>query len=196
MNDRKEQLAALRAAAMRERDPTASDDVLAVLLNEVRERPAARILEIGAGRGLTSVALLLHSAAHAVGIERDPQRCIAARANFCAFDLNDRATLFEGEAAEILPMLEGPFDIIFLDAAKVQYRRFLPECRRLLAVGGVLFADDVLLFADGVPPKRKMLARHIEEFLEDLFADGGFSAQILRVGKGLAVARRIGDVDV
>ena len=137
---------------MRERDPTASDDVLAVLLNEVREHPAARILEIGAGRGLTSVALLLHSAAHAVGIERDPQRCIAARANFCAFDLNDRATLFEGEAAEILPMLEGPFDIIFLDAAKVQYRRFLPECRRLLAVGGVLFADDVLLFADGVPP--------------------------------------------
>ena len=72
--------------------------------------------------------------------------------------------------------------------AKVQYRRFLPECRRLLRVGGVLCADDVSLFADGVPPKRRMLARHISEFLADLQADPAFTTQILPVGKGLAVA--------
>ena len=81
-------------------------------------------------------------------------------------------------------------DLIFLDCAKVQYRRFLPDCKRLLRAGGVLCADDVLLFPDGVPKKRKMLARHIGEFLQALLSDADFAAQVLPVGKGLAVARK------
>lgn len=185
-----ERLAALRAAAMEERDPTCSDDVLSVLLNEAERVGAKHILEIGTGRGLTSVALLLQSDACVTTIEREPARIAAARENFALFGVSDRVTLLEGDAADILPCLEDVFDLIFLDAAKVQYRRFLPECKRLLRAGGVLCADDVLLFSDGVPKKRKMLAQHIVEFLHDLQADGDFAAAVLPVGKGLAVARK------
>ena len=185
-----ERLAALRAAAMEERDPTCSDDVLSVLLNEAERVGAKHILEIGTGRGLTSVALLLQSDACVTTIEREPARIAAARENFALFGVSDRVTLLEGDAADILPCLEDVFDLIFLDAAKVQYRRFLPECKRLLRAGGVLCADDVLLFSDGVPPKRKMLAQHILEFLQELQADGDFAAAVLPVGKGLAVARK------
>ena len=185
-----ERLAALRAAAMEERDPTCSDDVLSVLLNEAERVGAKHILEIGTGRGLTSVALLLQSDACVTTIERDQARIAAARENFALFCVSDRVTLLEGDAADILPCLEDVFDLIFLDAAKVQYRRFLPECKRLLRAGGVLCADDVLLFSDGVPPKRRMLAQHIVEFLQELQADGDFAAAVLPVGKGLAVARK------
>lgn len=185
-----ERLAALRAAAMEERDPTCSDDVLSVLLNEAERVGAKHILEIGTGRGLTSVALLLQSDACVTTIERDQARIAAARENFARFGVSDRVALLEGDAADILPCLEGVFDLIFLDAAKVQYRRFLPECRRLLRAGGVLCADDVLLFSDGVPKKRRMLAQHIGEFLHDLQADEAFTTTILPVGKGLAVARK------
>lgn len=185
-----ERLAALRAAAMEERDPTCSDDVLSVLLNEVERVGAKHILEIGTGRGLTSVALLLQSDACVTTIERDQARIAAARENFARFSVSDRVALLEGDAADILPCLEDVFDLIFLDAAKVQYRRFLPECKRLLRAGGVLCADDVLLFSDGVPKKRKMLAQHIVEFLQELQADGDFAAAVLPVGKGLAVARK------
>ena len=185
-----ERLAALRAAAMEERDPTCSDDVLSVLLNEVERVGAKHILEIGTGRGLTSVALLLQSDACVTTIERDQARIAAARENFARFSVSDRVALLEGDAADILPCLEDVFDLIFLDAAKVQYRRFLPECKRLLRAGGVLCADDVLLFSDGVPKKRKMLAQHIEEFLQELQADEAFTTTILPVGKGLAVARK------
>lgn len=185
-----ERLAALRAAAMEERDPTCSDDVLSVLLNEVERVGAKHILEIGTGRGLTSVALLLQSDACVTTIERDQARIAAARENFARFGVSDRVALLEGDAADILPCLEDVFDLIFLDAAKVQYRRFLPECKRLLRAGGVLCADDVLLFSDGVPKKRKMLAQHIVEFLQELQADGDFAAAVLPVGKGLAVARK------
>ena len=188
MNGRTEQLAALRAAALQERDPTASDDVLAVLLGETARISAERVLEIGAGRGLTAIALLLSGVPSVTAIEREKGRIASARENFAAFDVSSRAELLEGDAADILPRLTGTYDLIFLDCAKVQYRRFLPECRRLLRVGGVLCADDVSLFADGVPPKRRMLARHISEFLADLQADPAFTTQILPVGKGLAVA--------
>ena len=61
---------------------------------------------------------------------------------------------------------------------------------QLLRAGGVLCADDVLLFSDVVPKKRKMLAQHIGEFLRDLQADEAFTTTILPVGKGLAVARK------
>ena len=185
-----ERLAALRAAAMEERDPTCSDDVLSVLLNEAERVGAKHILEIGTGRGLTSVALLLQSDACVTTIERDQARIAAARENFARFGVSDRVALLEGDAADILPCLEDVFDLIFLDAAKVQYRRFLPECKRLLRASGVLCADDVLLFSSGVPKKRKMLAQHIGEFLHDLQADEVFTTTILPVGKGLAVARK------
>ena len=185
-----ELLGGLRAAALSERDPTTSDDVLAVLISEAERINAARILEIGTGRGLTSIALLLATDARITTIEREPARIASARENFARFGLEGRIRLLEGDAAHVLPSLEGAFDLIFLDAAKVQYRRFLPDCRRLLAAGGTLCADDVLLFADGVPKKRHMLAQHIREFLQDLQQDRAFETRILHVGKGLAVARK------
>lgn len=190
MNKSSERLAALRAAALRERDPTASDDVLAVLLDEAARIGGARVLEVGTGRGLTAIALLLGGAAHVTAVERDGERIAAAKENFASFGVADRVRLLEGDALDILPQLEGCFDLIFLDCAKVQYRRLLPDCRRLLRAGGVLCADDVSLFSGDVPKKRRMLARHIEEFLQALSSDGGFRTQVLPVGKGLAVARR------
>lgn len=190
MNKSSERLAALRAAALRERDPTASDDVLAVLLDEAARIGAERVLEVGTGRGLTAIALLLGGAVHVTAVERDGERIAAAKENFASFGVSDRVRLLEGDALDILPQLEGRFDFIFLDCAKVQYRRLLPDCRRLLRAGGVLCADDVSLFSGDVPKKRRMLARHIEEFLQALSSDGGFRTQVLPVGKGLAVARR------
>lgn len=190
MNEMMQRLAALRAAALLERDPTASDDVLAVLLQQAERIGAQRILEIGTGRGLTAIALLLGGTAHVTAIERDGARIASARENFAAFGVADRVRLLEGDAADILPCLQGQYDLIFLDCAKVQYRRFLPDCKRLLRAGGVLCADDVSLFPDGVPKKRKMLAQHIGEFLQALQADKDFCVQVLSVGKGLAVARK------
>ena len=77
-----ELLGGLRAAALSERDPTTSDDVLAVLISEAERINAARILEIGTGRGLTSAALALRTGAEVVTIERDAARIASARENF------------------------------------------------------------------------------------------------------------------
>lgn len=190
-----EMLALLREEAKKGRDPTAADDTLRYLLDLAETLRPRRILEIGAAEGLTSCAMLLSSQARLTAIELDPVRAARARENFRLFGVEGRATLFEGDAGEILPMLEGEYGLIFLDGPKAQYLRYLPECKRLLARGGVLLSDDVLLFGwvRGDPPKkRRMLVEHIREYLSALEGDPELETEILEIGEGLAVSRRKG----
>ena len=84
-------------------------------------------------------------------------------------DLEEKVTLLEGQAAEILPTLEGPYDFIFMDSAKSKYIEFLPECLRLLPVGGVLMVDDVfqagtILDPAEEVPKNRAIHRKLNQF--------------------------------
>ena len=179
-------LAAYRAAAREGRDPTCCEETLSLLIETARRIGAREILEIGAGEGLTSIALFLETGAKITAIERNAERIATARSRIAEFRAD--VDLLAGDAAELLGTLYGPFDLIFLDAAKVQYRRFYPEVKRLLASGGVLFSDDVLLFREGVPKKRKMLAQHLEEYLDLLRGDPDLTTALYPFGDGLAVS--------
>ena len=70
-DDRYEQLNALRERAKEGRDPTAADETLALLCDLVQKLQPERVLEIGAGEGLTSIALLLSGAARLTALEED-----------------------------------------------------------------------------------------------------------------------------
>ncbi|MDE7296957.1 MAG: hypothetical protein K2N84_06805 [Clostridia bacterium] len=76
----------------------------------------------------------------------------------------------------------------------MQYRRDLPDCKRLLRAGGVLLSDDVLLFGwvQGEPPKkRRMLVEHIREYLRMLEEDPELKTEILPIAEGLAVSEKL-----
>ncbi len=182
----------LRERAKSGKDPTCADGTLGLLLDAAAG--ASHFLEIGAGEGLTSLALCLTTDAEGVAIERDGARCERATENFASFGVQDKIRLIEGDAADVLPTLEGEFDLIFLDCAKVQYRRFYDDCKRLLRRGGTLVSDDVLLYGwvTGEPPKkRKMLAGHLREFLQRLCADRDFATEIYEYGEGVAVSTKL-----
>ena len=109
------------------------------------------------------------------------------------FGVRERANCILGDATDVLPSLEGRFDLIFLDGPKVQYRKYLPDCKRLLSPHGVLFADDVLFggWVNGknpVPEKRRMLAEHIREYLTAVCADEDLITSILDIGEGVAIS--------
>ena len=188
-----ERLLKMREKAKEGRDPTCADETLTYLLETVEKIKPKSILEIGAAEGLTSCALLLSSKAKLTALELDPARAARARENFRLFGITERVTLHEGDAGKILPLLQGTFDMIFLDGPKAQYLRYLPDCKRLLSKGGVLLSDDVLLFGwvRGEPPKKRhMLIEHLREYLSQLEKDTDLETEILEIGEGLAVSKK------
>ena len=191
-----ERLAALREGAKEGRDPCAPDDTLQLLLACARMRAPDRILEIGTGEGLTSLALLCECPrAHLVTVEADEARYRTACAYFEEFCVADRVRAVCGDAKDVLEALEEPFGLIFLDGPKAQYAAYFPDLKRLLAPRGVLFADDVLLYGwvDGreeVPPKRRSIVRKIREYLELVCADPDLVTSVVDVGEGVALSVR------
>ena len=187
-------LSQMREQAKRGRDPSAEDDTLQLLLTVARLSRAERILEIGTAEGLTSVALLCEcKSARLTTIELDEERYRKAKENFVSFGVEDRVNAILGDAADVLPSLEGEFGLIFLDGPKVQYKKYLADCKRLLCENGVLFADDVLLYGwvDGsaeTPEKRRMLVEHIREYLREVSSDPDFITSVLKTGEGVAVS--------
>ena len=113
------------------------------------KRPT-RILEVGTAVGFSAILMAEYNPASCTitTIENYEKRIPIARANFERAGKQDRITLLEGDAKEVLHTLKEPFDFIFMDAAKGQYLNFLPEILRLLAPNGILVSDNVLQDGD------------------------------------------------
>ena len=65
-------------------------------------------------------------------IENYEKRIPIARQNFVRAGKEKKITLLEGDAMDVLKTLEGPYDFIFMDAAKGQYIHYLPELSRIM----------------------------------------------------------------
>lgn len=182
----------MRSYAFEKNIPVASDETLGFLTTLASAKGAKNLLEVGCAIGATSLALLQSCEnSRLTAIERDRSFFELATQNLK--DYSQRVTLLYGDAAQTLASLCGEFDFIFLDCAKVQYIKLLPVLKRLLAVGGVLVADDVLLYGyvNGevpVPKKRAALVRHVREYLDAVTDDDELSTCVLDVGDGLALS--------
>ena len=185
---------ALREGAKERRNPSADDETLNYLLFTVRCLKPKRILEIGTAEGISGAAMLLEAPdAHLTTIECDEGMYRRAKKNFEELGLSERVECVFADAADVITSLEKPFDLIFLDGPKAQYLHYLPDLKRLLVKGGVLFADDVLLFGwvsgeEPVPDKRRSIVRKIKEYLEAVSADEELLTSVLHLGNGVAVS--------
>lgn len=188
----------MRADAFGRNIPVSSDETLAFLRICVAMAKPSKILEIGTAVGISGLCMLeICPSAHLTTIEKNADFAGEAAANFARVGLSDRATVLVGDAAEVLAALRGTFDFIFLDGPKVQYVKYLPRLKRLLSAGGVIFADDVLLYGwvngeNPVPPKRRMLVEHIREYLDAVKGDPQLITTVVDVGDGVALSVKAG----
>ena len=194
-----EKLAARRADALARGIPVADDETLQFLLVTLAMTKPSRILEIGTAVGLSGVATLLACPnAKLTTIELEEERYLEAKKNFSDFGVSERVTAHLGDAGEILAMMDGQFDFVFLDGPKAQYERYLFDLKRLLKKGGILFSDDVLLFGwvsgeEETPQKRRSIVEKIRSYLDVLTADKDFLTSVLNVGDGVALSVYQGD---
>ena len=189
-----ERISARRKDALARGIPVADDETLQFLLLTLAMTKPLRILEIGTAVGLSSVAMLLACPnAKLTTIELEEERYIEAKRNFADFGVTDRVTAHLGDAGEILAMMDGEFDFVFLDGPKAQYEKYLFDLKRLMKKGAVLFADDVLLYGwvsgeEPTPQKRHSIVDKIRSYLDTVTADRDFITSVLNVGDGVALS--------
>lgn len=187
-------VAARRAEALARGIPVADEETLNFLLLTLEMYKPERILEIGTAVGLSGIAMLQTLPnAKLTTIELEEERYEEAKRNFTEFGVETRVNAYLGDAGEILAMMDGQFDFVFLDGPKAQYEKYLFDLKRLMKKGAVLFSDDVLLYgwvsgAEPTPQKRHSIVEKIRSYLQTLTADQDFRTSVLDVGDGVALS--------
>jgi len=187
----------LREKAKEEGNPVLRDKSFELLKETVTKRKPQKILEIGVNVGLSGIAMLLCSEnASLTGIEIDETAKEKAQENYKLFGVEKRAKIFLGDASEIIPLLTGEYDFIFLDGPKGHYAEYLPHLLKILKKGGVLFADNVLFrgYVSGAvkTPHRYMTTKHsMERFIAEITANKGLKTQIYDIEDGVSVTIKL-----
>ena len=187
-------IAERRADALSRGIPVADDETLNYLLVMLAATKPKRILEIGTAVGLSGAAMLYACPeARLTTMELEEERYLEAKKNFADLGLESRVTAYLGDAGEILSMMDGQFDFVFLDGPKAQYEKYLFDLKRLMTKGAILFADDVLLYGwvsgvEPTPQKRHSIVDKIRSYLATITADEDFVTSVLDVGDGVALS--------
>lgn len=161
----------------------------------VMKKPVS-ILEVGTAVGFSALLMseYMPDNCHITTIEKYEKRIPIAKENFTKAGRQDKITLLEGDAAEILAQLKEPFDFIFMDAAKGQYLNFLPDVLRLLNPGGLLVSDNVLQDGDIIESRYAITRRdrtihaRMRDYLYELKHNPVLETSILPVGDGATVS--------
>ena len=162
-------------------------------------RPA-RVLEVGTAVGFSAILMseYLPEGSRITTIENYEKRIPIARNNFKRAGKEEQITLIEGDALEVMKTLEGPYDFIFMDAAKGQYINFLPELLRLMPAGGLLISDNVLQEGDivesryGVTRRNRTIHTRMREYIYTLTHAEQLETSIVPIGDGITLSVKKG----
>ena len=117
----------IKQKALSEHIPIIMDDTLLEIEKRMQEKKPTKILEIGTAVGYSAICFsnFLDDNGKIDTIERDEERVKEAIENISQMELEDKINIIVGDAVEILPTLNGKYDMIFIDAAKGKYPFFL-----------------------------------------------------------------------
>mgnify|MGYP002069834871 CR=1 FL=1 len=182
--------------AKKARVPVIRREMQSFLKTLLAAKQPRAVLEVGTAVGFSALLLCEYGQpkAHITTIEKYEKRILAARENFRRAGKEGQITLLEGEAAGHLEKLAGPFDLIFMDAAKGQYLHFLPQVLRLLAPGGLLVSDNVLQDGDliesrfAVERRNRTIHSRMREYLYELTHHPGLVTSVLPLGDGVTLS--------
>jgi len=155
-----------------------------------------RVLEIGTGIGYSTLWLakaVLPMGGKITTIEINKPRYDAAYENFRQAGVSENIELIFGDAREMLFDLVGPYDLIFLDAAKGKYLEFLEKCIDILQPGGILVAEDVFMrgmVISGKIDKRrnKTAVARLRDYLEKVMHHPQLETTVIPLGDGIALS--------
>ena len=193
----REELRKIKEKALEEHIPIIMDETLAVMAPILKEKKPESILEIGTAVGYSAICFseYLSEKGKVDTIEREEERVKEALENIKKAEVEEKIHILQGDAVEILPTLEEKYDVVFIDAAKGKYPFFLEQSLRLLKENGIIFADNILykgyVMGEYHKHKQRTAVRNLREYLKEVCESRVLETQILEVGDGLAISKKI-----
>ena len=166
--------------------------LLTMLVKLVKPR---RVLEIGCFTGYSTVCMAygLPEGGHIDSLEINEELEYLILEGFEKAGVKDRITMHFGDAKKTLGTLQGPYDLVFMDADKRDYCAYYEQMKPLLHSGSLILADDVLwdgkVYADPVPGDAQ--TRGIVAFNDMIAADPTVEKVLLPLRDGIYLIRKV-----
>jgi caffeoyl-CoA O-methyltransferase len=150
------------------------------------------VLEIGtySGYSALSMARALPAGGRIITCELDPERVAFAGRHIEQAGYGDRIEIRPGPALETIGGLDGPFDLVFIDADKEGYHDYYEAVLPKLSEHGLIIADNTLYSGDVLSPEPESNGEAIARFNHHVAADPLTVQVILPIRDGVTLIRR------
>jgi caffeoyl-CoA O-methyltransferase len=187
-------LTEMEEAAERQGIPVSDPEVGLLLEVLARSCQPARILEIGTAIGYGVLCLARGAPeARVLTVDNDPYHLSQAREYLARAGVLRRVEFLEGAALEVLPTLQGPFDLVYVDAAKEDYRPCLDLILPELRAGGLVVVDNLLWkgWVAEPPSEPDEDAGHIRAFNPYFMSHPQLRAVVLPLADGVGLGAKL-----
>ena len=192
----KQEIENIKQKALEEHIPIIMDDTLDVIAKYLKEIEPKRILEIGTAVGYSAINFVneLEEDVYVKTIERNDKRYEEAIKNINSIGYSKFIDVVHADATEYLPNLneDNSYDVVFIDAAKGQYLKFLENGIRLAKDGAIIIADNVLfkgrVLSDYNEHKHRTAVNRLRSYLEIINSDKRLKSTVMNIGDGIAVS--------
>lgn len=156
------------------------------------------ILEVGTAIGYSAILMAKASGENCTvtTVERNPIMAEQARANIEKAGLQGSIRVIEDDAIEALKMIDGEYDLIFMDAAKGQYMQFYDMVIDKLKVGGLLISDNILykgmVASDEFAVRRKKtIIKRMRSYIDYICSADYIETSVIPIGDGVALSYKL-----
>ena len=177
--------------------PIMEKDGISFLMKFIKANNVKSVLEIGSAIGYSAILMASSSPdVKVTTIERDETNYMECLKNVkkCSFEQKENVVF---QDALELNLAEGTqFDLIFIDAAKGQYKNFFEKYKYFLAPDGAIITDNLKFHgyvgkSDTIESKNlRQLVTKIENYVEFLKSNEEFETHFYDIGDGLSVSVR------
>ncbi|MDY4560409.1 MAG: O-methyltransferase [Peptostreptococcus porci] len=193
---------------LKEMEIYAEDNSVPIIHKEVSEllkvilkiHKPKRILEIGCAIGYSSIffADVLNNDVEIITTERNPIMLEKAYENIKKAGLSDKIKILVGDAEETLKDIDGDFDMVFIDAAKGQYKLFFDIVFDKVKNGGIVISDNILYKGmiasdDFVVKRKKTIVKRMRDYLDYICHQEFLDTSIIPIGDGVAISYKRSD---
>jgi predicted O-methyltransferase YrrM len=155
------------------------------------------VLEVGTAIGYSTLHMAEQlRSGRVITLELRADRAAQARDFFERAGVADRVDLREGDAQETIRSVEGPIDLLFVDAAKDEYEGYIELAEPMLSERAVLVVDNMLMSGEVALPEgadtqwRDQSLRAARRLNAELVDSQRWLACVLPIGDGIAFAAR------